>query len=84
MRQIEPPPQDRTMHVQEVSRNLQRLATKAICILEKKIKPVPYIVWEIHAVTPKSLGILLVRPEDSHEKTVKMKIISSFLSSGPP
>lgn len=83
MRQIEPPPQDRTTHVQEVSRNLQRLATKAICMLEK-IKPVPYTVWEIHAVTPKSLGALLVRPEDSHKKTVKMKIISSFLSSGPP
>lgn len=71
------------MHVQEVSKNLQRLATKTICTLEK-IKPIPYSVWEIHAVTPKSLGVLLVRPQDSHEKTVQMKIISSLLSSGPP
>ena len=67
------------MHVQEVSGNLQRLTTKAICTL-KKIKPIPYIVWEVHAVTPKSLGVLLVRPQDSHEKTVEMKIISSLLS----
>lgn len=70
------------MHVQEVRRNLQRLTTKTICTLEK-IKPVAYIVWEIHAAASKSLGVLLVRPLDSHEKTVQMKIISSFLSSGP-
>lgn len=77
--QIEPSLKERTVHVREVSGNLQRLTIKAICTL-KKIKPMPYTVWEIHALTPKSLRVLLIKLPDSHEKTLEMKIISSLLS----